>query len=70
MVYTLSPSRKALKHKWVFKNFFGNYIYKARLTLKGCAQPDCYEFDEICYLMVAEPQSIMVSDQMVDTEDV
>jgi hypothetical protein len=48
-VDTLPPGRKALKHKWVLKNkhdLFGNYIYKARLTVKGCAQREGYDFDE------------------------
>ena len=48
-VDSLPPGRKALKHKWVLKNkhdLYGNYIYKARLTVKGCAQREGYYFDE------------------------
>lgn len=48
-VDSLPPGRKALKHKWVLKNkhdLYGNYIFKARLTVKGCAQHEGYDFDE------------------------
>ena len=27
-------------------DLYGNYIYKARLTVKGCAQREDYDFDE------------------------
>ena len=40
---------RALRHKWVLKNkfdIFGNYIYKARLTVKGCNQREGFDFDE------------------------
>ena len=48
-VDSLPPGRKALKHKWVLNDkhdLYGNYIYKARLTVKGCAQREGYDFDE------------------------
>ena len=45
----LPQGRRALKHKWVLKtkfDIFGNFIYKARLTVKGCSQREGYDFDE------------------------
>lgn len=45
----LPPGCRALKHKWVLKtkfDIFGNFIYKARLTVKGCSQREGYDFDE------------------------
>ena len=45
----LPENRKALKYKWVLKtkfDIFNKYIHKARLTVKGCAQRQGFDFDE------------------------
>lgn len=49
IVDQLPEGRKPLKYKWVLKNkndIFGKYIYKARLTIKGCGQKYGFDFDE------------------------
>lgn len=49
VVHQLPEGRKPLKYKWVLKNkndIFGKYIYKARLTIKGCGQKYGFDFDE------------------------
>jgi hypothetical protein len=41
--------RKTLKYKWVLStkyNIFGKFIYKARLTVKGCSQIPGIDFEE------------------------
>jgi hypothetical protein len=60
IINSLPPGRKALKHKWVLKNknnIFGKYIYKARLTVKGCSQRHGFDFDET-FSPVAQQASI------------
>lgn len=48
-VNQLPPGRRPLKSKWVLKikkDIFGKEIYKARLTVKGCAQKPGIDFTE------------------------
>jgi len=50
VVQHLPANKKALNFKWVLKkkqDITGKNIFKARLTVKGCAQKEFVDFDEV-----------------------